>query len=172
MRFARSAAFTAAVAILTVPALAQTMPGAMNGATNAMSGAASNAMGSGDAMKGGMMNSMKGAVKVTFTAQNNSGETGTGYLTPDGDKTKVMIALKGAPADAQPAHIHEGTCAKLNPKPTYPLSSVVDGKSNTEVDVPLSKLTAGTYAINVHKSPTDIATYVSCADITVHKGSM
>lgn len=162
MRFARAAAFAAAVTLLTVPAFAQNMGGAMSGAAN-------NAMGTGDSMKSDAMNSMKGAVKISFAAQNNSGETGTAYLVPDGTKTKVMVSLSGAPADAQPMHIHEGTCAKLNPKPAFPLSDLVNGKSTTEVDVPLSKLTAGPYAIFVHKSTADMGTTVSCADIPAAK---
>jgi hypothetical protein len=40
----------------------------------------------------------------------------------------------------------------LNPKPEYPRHNVINGKS----------------AINVHKSLTDIPTYVSCRDIVAH----
>ncbi len=103
-----------------------------------------------------------------FAAQNGSGETGTVTLQAKGNDTVVTIALKNA-AGPQPAHIHEGTCANLNPKPAFPLANVVDGKSTTTVPVPLGKLFgAQKYAINVHKSPTDIATYVACADIVPH----
>jgi hypothetical protein len=114
------------------------------------------------------MKPMAGEKTYTFKAQNASGETGTVSLAPteDGKSTMVTIALKGAPAEAQPAHIHMGPCAKLNPKPAYPLKSVVDGKSVTTVAVAMDKLTTGAYAVNVHKSVSDIATYVACADIT------
>jgi len=66
---------------------------------------------------------------------------------------------------AQPAHIHEGTCANLNPKPLFALKPVVDGKSETIVDVALSQLQSKPHAVNVHKSATEISTYVSCGDI-------
>ena len=98
--------------------------------------------------------------------QNGSGELGTVTLTAMGDKTRVDVALANAPAGAQPAHIHEGPCAKLNPKPMYPLTPVTDGVSTTTVDVPMAKLTAGNLAVNVHTSPSDIATYVACGDLT------
>ena len=106
------------------------------------------------------------AVTVKLGTQNKSGESGTARLTPDGDKTKVEITLKGAPKGVdQPAHIHEGTCAKLDPKPKYGLENVKDGKSTTEVPVDIKTLTAGNLAINVHKSAQEAKVYVACGNI-------
>jgi hypothetical protein len=107
-------------------------------------------------------------VNVKMAAQNKSKETGSAKLTPMGDdKTKVEISLKGGPKGTpQPAHIHEGTCAKLDPKPKWGLENVVDGKSTTEVPVSLAEIQKGTYAINVHKSGEDLKTYVSCGNIS------
>jgi Cu/Zn superoxide dismutase len=108
------------------------------------------------------------SLTVKMTAQNGSGESGTAVLTQTADGVKVVITLTGAPKDTpQPTHIHPGTCAKLNPAPKYPLTNTVNGSSTTTVKgVKLSDLLAGTFAINVHKSSTEIATYVSCGDIT------
>jgi len=99
--------------------------------------------------------------------QNSSGESGTATLTKAGDnKTKVVLDVKGAPAGAsQPVHIHKGTCANLDPKPAYPLSPVVNGKSETTVNVSLDSLEKGGYAINGHKSAQDVKTYVFCGPI-------
>jgi hypothetical protein len=110
---------------------------------------------------------MAKSVNVRIHAQNKSGESGSAKLTPEGaDKTRVEISLKGAPSGTpQPAHIHEGTCAKLDPKPKWGLENVVDGKSSTEVPVGLDELRKGTYAINMHKSAEDLKTYVSCGNI-------
>jgi hypothetical protein len=110
-------------------------------------------------------------VGVRLSQLSRSGETGTAKLTAiDADKTRVEITLKGAPKGTpQPAHIHEGTCAKLNPQPKYGLENVVDGKSTTEVPVGLEKLTAGGLAVNVHKSEKDIKTYVACGNIAAKK---
>jgi hypothetical protein len=107
-----------------------------------------------------------GGLTVRMTPLNNSGESGTARLTPQGgDKTQVVVNLKGAPKEAQPVHVHEGTCAKLDPKPKYPLQNVVDGKSTSEVPAGIDALTSSPHAINVHKSTDDPKTYVACGDI-------
>jgi hypothetical protein len=106
------------------------------------------------------------SVNVRLGQQNKSGESGTARLTAEGDQTKVEITLKGAPKGVeQPAHIHAGTCAKLDPKPKHGLENVVDGKSTTTVPVKLDSLLSGRNAINVHKSKEDIKTYVACGNI-------
>jgi hypothetical protein len=102
-----------------------------------------------------------------LAAQNNSGETGTATLTKAGDnETKVVLDVKGAPAGAsQPVHIHKGTCDKLDPKPAYPLSPLVNGKSESTIKASLDSLEKGGYAINGHKSAQEVSTYVFCGDI-------
>jgi len=102
--------------------------------------------------------------KVKLEPQNNSNESGTATLTPAGDSTKVVLEVKGAEG-TQPTHIHKGTCAQLDPKPAFPLSPVVNGKSETTVKASMKDLTAGGYAINGHKSAQDLKTYVFCGDI-------
>ena len=111
-------------------------------------------------------------VTIQLGAQNQSGENGTAKLTPVEDgKTKVEISLKGAPKGvAQPAHIHEGGCANLDPKPKQGLDNVVDGKSTTVVPVGLQELIDGKTAINVHKSAEEAKVYVACGDITASGG--
>lgn len=106
-------------------------------------------------------------VDVTLTAQNDSGENGSAVLTDLGNgKIRVEVTVTGAPAGVpQPLHIHEGTCATLNPKPEYPLTSAVNGKSVTEIDAKLADLQDGNYAINGHKSATEAAVYVFCGNI-------
>jgi hypothetical protein len=105
---------------------------------------------------------------VKLEPQNSSGESGTATLTKAGDtKTKVVLEVQGAPAGvSQPVHIHKGTCANLDPKPAYPLSPVVNGKSETTVNVSLDSLEKGGYAINGHKSAQEAKTYVFCGPIT------
>ena len=103
---------------------------------------------------------------VKLSPQNNSGESGTATLTKVGERTKVVLNVTGAPAGVtQPVHIHKGTCDKLDPKPTFPLSPVVNGKSETTVNASLDNLQKGGYAINGHKSAQEIATYVFCGNI-------
>ena len=107
-------------------------------------------------------------IKVQLQEQNFSGETGTVTLSAQGSKTKVDILMASYAANAQPAHIHKGTCAKLDPTPAYPLKNVVNGKSVTVVAVPLNTLLAGKYAINMHRSAKQMKIYVACGDITRH----
>jgi len=105
------------------------------------------------------------SLNVTMAPQSGSKESGTATLTKQGaDTTKVVLNLSGATGQ-QPAHIHKGTCSNLDPKPTYPLSPVANGKSETVVKASLDDLEKGGYAINVHKSAQDVKTYVSCGEI-------
>ena len=98
--------------------------------------------------------------------QNNSGESGTATLTKSGDKqTKVVLDVKGGSGASQPVHIHKGTCDKLDPKPAYPLSPLVNGKSETTVNASLDDLEKGGYAINGHKSAQEVSTYVFCGNL-------
>lgn len=106
-------------------------------------------------------------LKITMTALNGSGENGKATLVDTPAGLQVSIVLTGAPKDTpQPTHIHVGTCGKINAAPEYPLSNTVDGKSVSIVKgVHLDTLMGASYAINVHKSTTDLATYVSCGNI-------
>lgn len=115
-------------------------------------------------MGGSMMMAAK-MLTITMNAQNGSGETGTTTLRDTARGLVVTIHIKNAKGP-QPAHIHKGTCAKLNPAPEEPLHNVVNGMSVTTVPgVTIKTLLASKHAINVHKSPSDLPTYVSCGDI-------
>ena len=110
-------------------------------------------------------------VTVTLGAQNNSGETGTATIEAVGpNDIKVTIRLAPAMGAPEPAHIHKGTCANLDPTPAYPLNDVVNGTSETTLMISLDDLAVGQYAINVHKSAQEIGTYVACGDIHVMAG--
>lgn len=105
-------------------------------------------------------------ITIQLAAQNNSGQTGSATLTPEGDKTKVVILLTHAPSGvAQPAHIHLGTCDKLDKAPKWKLEAVKDGRSTTVVPVSLDTILKEKTAINIHKSAEEIQVYVSCGNI-------
>jgi hypothetical protein len=106
-----------------------------------------------------------GGKVFAMTSQNGSGQHGTVALKPRGATTIVEIHLLGAASTAEPAHIHAGSCSQLNPAPKYPLTPVVDGISETTVKEPISALTAGGLAVNVHKSASDLKTYVACGNL-------
>ncbi len=106
-------------------------------------------------------------VDVQLQEQNFSGEAGTATLTAEGSKTRVEIVMASFAANPQPAHIHKGTCDKLDPTPAYPLKNVVQGNSSTTVvNISLADLLAGKYAINLHRSAKDLKTYVACGNIS------
>ena len=69
-------------------------------------------------------------------------------------------------ANAQPAHIHKGTCASLDPTPAYPLHDIVAGRSLTVVRSRWTLSSKGKYAINLHRSAEKLKVYVACGDIT------
>jgi hypothetical protein len=106
-------------------------------------------------------------ITVQLGAQSNSGQTGTATLMPEGDRTKVVILLTHFPqgGPAQPAHIHLGTCDKLDKAPKWKLEAVKDGRSTTMVPVSLDTLLKEKAAINIHKSAEEIQVYVSCGNI-------
>lgn len=108
-----------------------------------------------------------GPLKFTLHPQNNSGEIGNVVMTQDGDNVVVTVTTENAPSGvAQPIHIHKGTCDTLDPKPTYPLQTLQDGKSTTTLkNMQLSDLTTGGFAVNIHHSTSDVPTYYACGNI-------
>lgn len=108
---------------------------------------------------------------IPMSALSNSGETGTATLTQTADGVQVVVTLKGAPAAAQPTHIHAGTCGKINAAPEWPLNSLANGTSTSVVKgVTIDQMLKTPYAINVHKSTDDLATYVACGNIVQPAG--
>ena len=105
------------------------------------------------------------AISVNLSPVGDASQFGTATLTPEGDQTRVVVDVDSPVSNSQPAHIHEGTCADLNPEPAFGLPNVVDGRSESTVDVSLDDLTAADYAINLHMSDDDLTTYTSCGDI-------
>jgi hypothetical protein len=103
---------------------------------------------------------------VSLGEQNGSTQSGEATLTAvDDSTTHVVISIGSGGETPQPAHIHKGSCAQLDPQPEHPLEDVVDGESSTHVNVSLDELRDGEFAINVHKSAEELQTYVACGDI-------
>lgn len=103
---------------------------------------------------------------VALSAQNNSGEAGTATLKETDGKVVVSLSVTGERKGAiQPAHIHLGSC----PNPgaiKYPLANVVDGKSETTLNVTMDQLRGELpLAVNVHKSVAQSKVYVSCGNL-------
>jgi hypothetical protein len=98
--------------------------------------------------------------------------TGTAVITElPGGTLRVEIHANGAGAGPQPSHIHQGTCASLDPAPKFNLNPVVNGVAVTEVKGTLAELTSAPYAIHMHKAPDELPVYVACADIKADAGT-
>jgi len=108
-------------------------------------------------------------LQIRLLEQNKSGETGTATLFDGAKGLIVRLRMSSGDVD-QPAHIHKGTCEKLDPKPTYPLKAVHNGQSEWTIEgVTIAQLEKAPYAINVHKSAKEAAIYVSCGNIVAPK---
>lgn len=108
-------------------------------------------------------------VEIDLEELEDSGVSGTATLSADNGSTMVMLDLSGTPEDGDhPAHIHDGTCEDLGDV-AYPLENVVEGTSESSVDVALEDILAGEYAINVHLSEDEIDTYVACGDVVAEE---
>ena len=115
---------------------------------------------------GGNASAQAGGVTVMLASQNNSGIAGTATLTDiGGGRTRVEIRVSGAGAGPEPAHIHEGSCAQLNPTPQFPLTNVANGTSTTEIASTIAQVTSSPHAIHLHKSPDELTVYVACANL-------
>lgn len=103
---------------------------------------------------------------LTLEEQNDSGISGEVQLSPTSEGAlEVEIELDGSDGGPHPAHIHEGSCDDLNPEPAFPLEDVVDGESDTTVEISVDDLVATEYAVNVHESAENADVYVACADV-------
>jgi hypothetical protein len=112
------------------------------------------------------------AVTINLAAANSGGDpasgvNGTAILTDiGGGRTRVDIRVTVGPGGSasMPNHIHTGRCPGVAAV-TYPLNAVTNGVGTTEVAAPLADLLSGTYAINLHRSPTESGVYVSCGNV-------
>ena len=116
--------------------------------------------------KSSMMIANPHQLTVPLKALNGSGESGTAMLKDTPQGLSVVLSLHGGSAAPQPAHIHKGYCPKIDPKPEFALSPVVEGKSTTMVKgATIAMLLKTKNAINVHESTANLKKYVSCGSI-------
>jgi hypothetical protein len=123
-------------------------------------------------VSGGVVFAQESSATIGLHEQNNSGQSGTAKITisEDGSTATVEIHISGGSDEPQPAHIHAGTCANLDPKPLYPLNNVVNGHSITtlteESAIGMPSMETSDFAINVHKSVAEASVYVACGEIS------
>ncbi len=109
-------------------------------------------------------------VTVPLSAQNDSGQSGLVTFSHNADG-KLVVSIQATDVDykdPQPAHIHLGSCP--NPGSVrYPLTSVVDGLSETVIDTTWEELISSKekMAVNIHKSAAESKVYTSCGDLPI-----
>jgi len=103
---------------------------------------------------------------ILLSEQNDSGVSGSAVLREEDGRVIVTLNITGFEEGIeQPAHIHTGACPDVGGV-TYSLTNVLDGVSETILDVTLEQLAAELpLAINVHKSVPEVTVYVSCGDL-------
>lgn len=103
-------------------------------------------------------------IKIYLSEATGKYQTGSATITDVGGKTQVLVNVAPAMANAQPIHIHTGTCAAVGTI-TDKLEDVVVGKSSTEITKPLAEIASGGKVVNVHLSASEIRTYTACGEI-------
>ena len=74
------------------------------------------------------------SLQINMGQQNNSGQAGNASVVDVKGGANVAVHIKSEPKGAsEPAHIHKGSCAKLDPVPWKPLNPVVNGTSMTHI---------------------------------------
>ena len=111
-------------------------------------------------------------VKRGVQQQNFSGQVGDVTLHAEGSNTRVVLDIKGADGKTEAAHIHRGkgceASSEINPAPVWPLKNVVNGHSETTLDVNEAKLLSGNYVVIVHAGTSMSGSqmrYVACGHL-------
>lgn len=111
-------------------------------------------------------------LRFTMKADNNSGQVGFAVLTDRGATLDALVEVSRSDiTDAQPLHIHSGTCGEIGPvvvglTPLTPVpADPATFRSETRgVKLSFKDLTGGAYAVNAHDAR-DTGVYVSCGEV-------
>jgi hypothetical protein len=83
---------------------------------------------------------------------------------------EIRIYITDGDTDGvHPVHIHEGRCNDLGDV-AYPLEDIVDGESETTLDISLGDILTGEYAINAHLSEDEMGVNVMCGNLPAVEG--
>ena len=107
-----------------------------------------------------------------LSAVGGSGVTGTATAADMNDATHATITIMGGRSGGvHPWHIHEGRCGDPNPPIVGPASAYPPlnvgsgGNATAQAHVPVELNEAKNYIVNVHASPTNLGTIISCGDL-------
>ena len=108
-------------------------------------------------------------VVLHITTPAGDQQTGTAVLTSNGDQTTIEVNVEPSAPEAQPMHVHFGTCARIG-NIAHDLENVIRGHSLTILDVPLNQLTTIDRLINIHVSFNDFPTSTGCVELPIIPG--
>ncbi len=106
-----------------------------------------------------------------LTPVNDSGIRGAAAVRTGYGQTGVSVTIAGAKSGEQhPWHVHRGTCGSggpiVGPATAYPVLSVgANGEASASAKIDMQLGETESYYVNIHKSPSDLGTIVSCGEI-------
>ena len=111
------------------------------------------------------------SITISLSELNSSGQSGWASLTARGSKTEAVLLLSPGTLQTELVHIHTGQCGDTLGGVVHGLTSFAGGSggSMTLVDVSLSSLRTGDFAVNSHQMGNP-GTYTSCGNIPAGAG--
>lgn len=103
-------------------------------------------------------------VAIHLSPVEGEGQIGSAILTSDGATTTVEIDIGPIIGEAQPIHIHVGTCGDVG-SVLHALQNVINGKSMTTINLSLDEILTGDVLVNVHASYADSSNYTACGQL-------
>ena len=94
------------------------------------------ATGDGGTVGVGTLQITSASLTLRMAEQNSPAQSGSAVLTASGSQTNVVVSVTSGPSGlSQPIHIHSGTCGENLGGVEYGLTALVDGRSESTVDV-------------------------------------
>lgn len=111
---------------------------------------------------------------TTLAPQGAGTVAGTATIAPGttAGTTVVTVGITGGtPGATYPWHVHTGNCGDQGPvvgsAAAYPVLTVdAGGKAQADATIPVPTPTTGNYYVNVHASPSDMGTIISCGNLS------
>jgi hypothetical protein len=121
-----------------------------------------------------------GSIRWTAALAPQAGGTvaGTATVAPGttSGTTVVVVSIRGGtPGAIYPWHVHSGQCGDngsiVGSASAYPsLTANADGTGQANATLPIPAPSSGSYYVNVHASPSDMGTIVSCGNLAAAGG--
>ena len=104
-------------------------------------------------------------VVVHISPTGEDGQTGTAtFVSGDSSETLIQVSITPPIAEAQPIHLHSGTCDDIGPV-LHGLQNVVRGDSVTLIGLSFDDIARNGTVVNVHASYADASNYTACREL-------